>query len=359
LPAHTDSLPDDFASRVDMIRERLRAFLAGQRSHYVDVSPWAADTLERLGTFACSGKHLRANLVLFGAELAGADLDDGICTAAAAIELFQSGILVHDDIIDRDEVRRGRPAVHVQYRTALAERAADDAAHLGDGMAICAGDAALNLCLAMLNEAHIPPALRCELVSFWCREFTRVIFAEMDDVAHGATAAVVPLDDIMRCYRNKTARYTFALPLATGVMLAGGSSALRAAVSAYGEALGLVFQIKDDELGLMGEPDRIGKPVGSDIIQNKKTIFHHYLMELAETGERERLEALFGAAQVSVDDLAFVRRLVRDRGVQERIDAHVDRLAAEALDAVNGMDVTGARKRQCRELVEYSLGRRR
>ncbi len=348
------------AARAAAIAARIRVLAARAARRWQHVSGWSGEALARLAAFACRGKLVRGQLVLLGAELGGMRPSRALYECAAALELFHSSILVHDDIIDQDAVRRGAPTMHAQYAAALRARGEHgSSAHRGAALAICAGDCGFFLTFAILGALSVPAPVRHALLQLWADAFAHVSLAEMDDVHLAPGAAPAPREAIWRVYRYKTARYTFCLPLATGLIMAGAPPALRRRVHTYGDQLGLLFQLKDDELGLFGSARQTGKPVGSDIAQNKKTLYHHYLLTGTRGATQRRLRAIFGAARVNARDVAAVRAAVEQQGIRAALEHTAHTLAARARRSAARMPVADALRAQLLQLVDYSMARTR
>ncbi len=184
----------------------------------------------------------------------------------------------------------------------------------------------------------------------------------MQDVYFGATDSSLAVDEdqVLAVYRYKTGRYTFTLPLQIGAIIAGQGDAVLASLERIGETMGVIFQIKDDELGLFGEEAEIGKPVGSDIAEGKKTIFYVYLMQALSGRQRRRAQALFGSRRANPRRVTAVRRLVEELGIRARVARKVASLASSAREAIAALP--GCREQPRRlllELLEYNLSRAR
>lgn len=355
------ALPTCFtARRAAAIATRIRAHLDEAARRWGRASAWPADLCPRFAEFACRGKLIRGQLVLLGAALAGQRSSRPLLDCAAALELFHSSILIHDDLIDQDDTRRGAPAMHVQLAAALRARGERSlASSRGAALAICAADCGFFLTFHILAHLAVPEPMRRALLKLWSEEFALVTLAEMDDIHLSPGGAPAPRDAIWRVYHYKTARYTFCLPLMTGLLVAGAPAALRRSVHAYAENLGLLFQLKDDELGLFGSPAETGKPVGTDILQNKKTLYHHYLLTCTPPDVRRRLRQLFGASRLSPNDIAYVQRVVIESGIQNTIQATAAELATAARRIAERLPVSPALRAQLLQLVSYSAARTR
>lgn len=283
------------------------------------------DAQGRILEFCLRGKMIRGCLVYLGAEAAGATqaaANDSLAACAAAMELFQAGLLAHDDIMDRDETRRGAPTLHALYAAASRNRGEADPAHVGEALGICLGDLCYFEAYALLARGAVGKAGAAELLALCSSVLGEVAVAQMDDVAWGASRAEPPQESILAMYRCKTARYSFSLPLAAGALLAGDPELARR-LGGLGESLGILFQLRDDELGLFGSPGTTGKGLGSDLREGKKTLFRARLLEAARLPaaavpdpELARLARLFGGGVgADAEDLAFIRRQAEELGV--------------------------------------------
>lgn len=347
------------SDRRTRIAARLAHVLDSKRRAAAESAAEASDMYRRLYDYTAAGKMIRGGLAILSHEMFSATADpaaggaastppaaqaplaspaDAALDLAVALELFQSGLLIHDDIMDGDDTRRGMPTLHRAYETAFAgdlERAGlapvGKPDLVGQALAICAGDASYFIAVELLTSATAQSAALC------ARELVDVCFAQMRDVRWGASPELPEPDAVLEMYRYKTARYTFSMPLAAGALLAGRPEAVPA-LNAFGEGVGIAFQIRDDALGLYGDEREIGKPVGSDIREGKKTLYHILLRQRATPEENVRLSALYGNPKVSPDDVDYVRTLIARYGIDADVEALADaqlRKAREALEALS------------------------
>ncbi|TVQ23703.1 MAG: polyprenyl synthetase family protein, partial [Spirochaetaceae bacterium] len=259
LTVHRQPIIDALAVACDAARNR-------------GVNAWGDDLADRLFAFASRGKLLRGSFVAAGCDAFGVPPSSAAYRVGAAMELIQSFLLVHDDIMDQDAIRRGHPAVYEQYRRIGVERGYSGPQRFAESMGICAGDVAMLLAFQTICALDVPADVRCSVADSVAREIADVGVAQMGDVAHGHATEPVSEEEILSVYRFKTGRYTFSLPLMTGGMLAGAPADSIERLGEWGELQGIVFQIRDDQLGLIGESHEIGKPAGSDIRSNKQTL---------------------------------------------------------------------------------------
>ncbi len=343
LPAYFDPIRARIAST-------LRRFFQEKKEELARVNPLGPDAAERLVEFTLGGKMIRGCLVHLGWSLGGAagagtpeEQAASVSAAGAAMELFQSGLLVHDDIMDRDPVRRGRPSIFQQYAERAAREGRADAAHVGQALGICAGDVACFMAFELLARVDSPGPVLGEVLALYARELSAVGIAQMQDVAWGASKDGVKVDDILRMYRYKTGRYSFSLPLRAGALISGAQPELMQKLETFGESLGLLFQIRDDELGLFGDEKELGKPVGSDVREGKKTILMSLLMETAPPAERAVLENILGDPRASGEDLDFIRGLAASPGVRTRMEGIIGGLAEQARAAIRDLRAGSSR----------------
>ena len=335
----------------------LETSFAALEPDYADVNAWGKDTLKRLLDYTCGGKMLRGCLVGFTHDMYSGGCHGAAVAAGAAMELFQSAFLVHDDIMDRDEVRRGKPAVHAQYAALARGEGLADPLHMGESLGICAGDLAIFIAFDILSRLDAQARVKAQLAARFCRELQYVGLAQMADVWQGAQAGGAALDDILALYRCKTGRYTFSLPFAAGLILAGQEEKRVEHFVLLGEKLGILFQIKDDELGLWADEKELGKPVGSDITENKKTLYREILFARADEKTREKLAAIFGNPRPTEEDIAFVREKMESLGARGEVAEKARILHGEASALIDALPPAGVWTDRLRQLLEYNMSR--
>ncbi len=340
-----------FASLAGEIREALSAFLSIQQNIFQETAPHLGeDALLRLEAYAGRGKIMRGSLVFLGYELAsgkeiGESEKKSLLYLAICMELLQSALLIHDDIMDRDLLRRGEPSMHASYASFLHKKDQSDADHRGEALAICLGDIAIFLAWQAFGQINLPHSVKNDLSVLVSRELSRVGLAQMLDILEGEASFFASgeregdlneEDIIEKVYRYKTGRYSFSLPLLVGASVASASQSVLKALERAGEELGIAFQIKDDELGLWGQEEKLGKALGSDISGNKRTFYRFELFrslsERAKTGDKEALRILdfFGSSELSARDFQMVIASMEREGVRERIGERIQNHANRA-----------------------------
>lgn len=336
------------------------------------ISPMGAQLAARLDAYAQGGKMIRGILVRMGYELCAVEapdpaMDRVLDRAGAAMEFLQAGLLIHDDIMDRDELRRGRATVHAQYEREAVESRIADPAHHGVSLGVCAGDVAFFLGFHVLASLPVPPERQeraRRVAAFSSEELCWVGVAQMQDVRNGAGGLGSDPDpaQILRVYRYKTGRYTFSLPLMIGAMLADAGPAPVEALDQAGENLGVVFQLKDDELGIFGDASQSGKRSDSDVREDKKTLLRHFLFAAADEPLRAKLAAVFGSREPGDDGLRFVRAAMESTGAREKVREYMKCFAMEASDRIASLppqagETARIARDAFRELFRYSVER--
>jgi geranylgeranyl diphosphate synthase type I len=324
-------------------------------------------SLKRIVEFCSRGKMIRGCLVFLGAQAEGLlpasrgpTVERSLPGVAAAMELFQAGLLAHDDIMDRDLTRRGAPTIHARYESEAREAGCADAAHLGEALGICLGDLCYFEAYALLERSLAGLPRSGEVIGLCSSVLSGVAVAQMSDVAWGAGTREPTEDEILAMYRGKTARYSFSLPLAAGALVADDPE-LASALSALGDELGMLFQIRDDELGLFGSPGEMGKTVGSDLREGKKTLFRARLIAAAAKAgkeERERITRAFTPGERDEDELSshidYIRDLARRLGVTAGIAAMSEEAESKANAILSKLSTPSGEARAALEgLVEY------
>lgn len=333
-------LPKLLSDHREELKSYIQGFLVKKIVELKSVNDWSTDVIDRLIVFTTSGKLVRGSLVLGTAQVFGQKHVKNFLPLAAAIELTHSGLLIHDDIIDKDEKRRGKPSLHTQYQQYALTHSIKDAQHFGTSFGICVADLLFFMICELLQQGDIPQKLRRELITTFAQELQTVGLAQMQDIYFSLATYSPSETEILQLYRQKTGRYTFALPLMLGGMLAGQPRQVLQLLEASGESLGLIFQIKDDELGLFGDSSTTGKPVGTDVIRGNKTLYHLYLYQAATIVEKRRLSQIFGNPKADLRDISCVRKLVRDYGIDKKIAQQIVSLEQKTRSVINKLPQT-------------------
>ncbi|HNW58362.1 MAG TPA: polyprenyl synthetase family protein [bacterium] len=240
------------------------------------------------------GKQLRPALLLLCAEAAGGRREPPL-DAALAIEVIHTFTLVHDDIMDHDLLRRGRPTVQHRW---------------DENVALLAGDGLLVLGYSLL--ARLEPGLVPEVMRLFSAAILEICEGQALDKEF-ETRAEISLEEYYGMIGKKTGRL-FALACAAGALLGGGDAGAVAALESYGALVGRAFQLQDDLLDLLGDEKTIGKDVGSDLEENKKTFLITHARHNAHPGQLEQLAALTAVKPLTPERLAAIIALFHATG---------------------------------------------
>ncbi len=329
--------------------DALEAYLAGRRQEAADVDGAFAGAVGALVEFVLrGGKRIRPTFAWWGWRGAGGDPGSAeapaVLRAVSALELVQACALIHDDVMDGSTTRRGRPTVHVDF--ADRHRKAGwlgTAERFGVAASVLLGDLALAWADDMLHSAGLDPDAADRAAPHWRAMRTEVLAGQYLDVLHQATGDSSPEAALQVC-RYKTAAYTVQRPLLLGASLADAPTDQLAAHEAFGADIGVAFQLRDDLLGVFGDPAVTGKPAGDDLREGKRT----YLVALAlrraeQTGATAAARAVtdaLGTADLEGDALDRARSALVQLGAVADVERRIDRLVHAALDrlATAGLD---------------------
>jgi geranylgeranyl diphosphate synthase, type I len=265
------------------------------------------------------GKRMRPALLVAGYRAAseGAELEPAL-DAGVALELLQAYLLIHDDWMDGDLVRRGGPAVHAR----LAKHFGSE--HKGHASGILAGDYASAVALEALSQVEMKPSVA--LPAFAC-------FAEMqlDAIAGQQLDLIGGEYDVELAYQLKTGSYTVRGPLRLGAILASAKPATLRALDRFALPIGVAFQLRDDLLSAFGEPKKTGKPLGNDLRAGKRTALLAAGLELSRGKDLQALKRVVGNASATDAQLRAALGVLEASGARAQIEARVTELAQAGL----------------------------
>jgi geranylgeranyl diphosphate synthase, type I len=242
-------MPPKFIEYKQLVDDFLRAYLTENKDSLSMVNPFGGDLIDRILPMVTAGKTIRGSLVLLSYCFTNEKPTRDAIKAAAALELLQTALVIHDDIMDKDSMRRGIPSLHIQYKS--------------DALAMCAGDVLFFMAFELLGSLDVDAATLSRIIRYVGKEYQSVGVAQMADVSKRTKTK----EDVIRLYTYKTARYTFAVPLVIGATLAGNTDDMIKYLSIFGENVGVLFQIRDDILDSEENPF-----TGKDIDAYKQTI---------------------------------------------------------------------------------------
>ncbi|MEV0072908.1 polyprenyl synthetase family protein [Amycolatopsis sp. NPDC050768] len=331
---------DDLPAHVE---RALTAFLDRAGDEIVRTEPSVAAGIDVLSGFVmCGGKRIRPTFAWWGWRGAGGpasgEAAEGALQVVASLELIQACALIHDDLIDSSDSRRGNPTVHVASAKVHADHGwLGSPATFGLATAVLVGDLALAWADDMFAEAPLPAQTLAKARPAWRAMRTEVLAGQYLDVRTQAVGDASP-EAALRIDRLKTAAYTVQRPLHLGAALAGADDRLVDTLLEFGGDVGVAFQLRDDLLGVFGDPSVTGKPAGDDLREGKRTLLVALGLQLAdERGDRTAAKVIAGAigkADLSDTAVDAVREALTGVGAVDAVEHRIDDLTASAMAAL-------------------------
>ena len=328
--------PFDAADLRQRVTKALDTFLARQAADLDAISDDLGPVADAVQEFVLDGgKRVRPAFCYWGWRGAGGADTDDIVNAAACLELVHACALIHDDVMDGSDTRRGKPAVHKRFASLhRGEQWLGDAETFGRNAAILLGD----LCLVWADELYDASGLPAEALQRAAPTYgvmrAEVMAGQYLDVLE-QVRGVGDVERALRVARYKSAKYTIERPLHLGAALAGAAQRTLDAYSSYGLPLGEAFQLRDDVLGVFGDPRQTGKPAGDDLREGKRTVLVAKAHESATPAQAAVLRRLVGDPGLSHEGVERLREVIAETGALAYVEALVTQRAGEAIDALD------------------------
>lgn len=362
-----DSVTDIDAELPAHIEHALDEYLCRAREPINHVAPFTG-ALEALRTFVLGGgKRIRPTFAWWAWRGAGGDARgdraDGALQAVAALELIQACALIHDDVMDDSDSRRGAPTVHVAFADTHAQhRWHGSPARFGLAAAVLIGDVALAWADDMFATADLPEQARAAARPAWQAMRTEVLAGQYLDVHNQAACEASP-EAALRVNELKTAAYTVKRPLHIGAALAGADAALIDALLSFGNDIGIAFQLRDDLLGLLGDPEVTGKPAGDDLREGKRTLLVAVGLEHARQQSKQAAgRAISEAVTEDAPTDEQVERAVdalSEVGAVDTVERRITQLTGTALESLRRAALAEPASAKLTELAHAATSRSR
>ncbi|MEU4674276.1 polyprenyl synthetase family protein [Amycolatopsis sp. NPDC023774] len=291
-----------------------------------------------LPEFVRGGKFLRSMFAYVG-WCCGAPEDDAAVRAVASLELLHCFALAQDDVMDAADLRRGRPALHTQFARWHQDHGwSGSPARFGESAAILSGDLFLVWSEQMLRESGLPAATLSRGWPLYDAMRSELATGQLADLVNDART-VPSWEAVLDVLRRKSGNYTVRRPLELGAALAGCDARVSRALGVYGGLVGEAFQFRDDVLGVFGDPDVTGKPVGQDLRDRKASSVVALAVTMADTTLRRELERLLSSDAVDDDTVVAMRDAITASGAPDQLEKLIDNQVRRALDAIDSADV--------------------
>lgn len=348
-----------------VVGERINAFLDEQWVVTRNIGSELVPIVAAGRDYTSGGKRLRPAFCYWGRVAAAGQPSDptALLQAAASLELLHVSALVHDDLMDHSDTRRGLPSVHRRFEAAHAKaggRGPSD--QYGTDIAILLGDLLLVWSAQMFSASGVDPSRLAAATPLLEAMRTEVTCGQVLDVSSQAGMAGTDdepaLDLVGRVVEYKCASYTVVRPCQIGVSLGGGSPRLQRAMADFGSPIGRAFQYRDDLLGIFGDAELTGKPAGDDLREGKRTVLVAHAISRAEEHDARRLEGLLGRADLDDADIAAARRIIESSGARAAVEGTIEECHRRAVAVLEATPMTDAGRTALRELARLCVERR-
>lgn len=343
---------------VAAVEGALTSFFASRRRTVEELGPVFVEAADALQLFVLrGGKRTRPAFAWTGWLGAGGDADsaeaDAVLTACSALELVQACALIHDDIIDSSRTRRRFPTVHVDFEQRHRDRGwAGDSAHFGASVAILVGDLALAWADDMVHASGLDPAAIARFAPVWAGMRTEVLGGQLLDI-NGEAGGDESVEAALRINRYKTAAYTVERPLHLGAAIADADADLVDAYRTFGTDIGIAFQLRDDLLGVFGDPAVTGKPSGDDLREGKRTVLLAEALRRADQTDPAAAKLLRTSigTDLGPDEVARLRAVLTELGAVDEVERRITELTDAGLAAIETSAATPGAKERLRAMA--------
>lgn len=298
---------------LENINKTIEEIVNNELKSYVNKTDKIKRFLELYNDTTYGGKRVRALLVVLGYEMFSDKFNEEIYKAAAAYELFQSAILIHDDVIDESDLRRGKKTIH----NLLGNN------HLAMSNAICLGDYGIFLSEKILSELDFEIGKVLEGLKTYQKVLLNTVVGEILDV-NLPFEETNKEDDVLNIAYYKTSWYTIIGPLLLGAALAGADSSKLNALENFGTHLGIAFQMKDDILGIYGDENVVGKSVTSDIKEKKLTLLYTHVNKVMTDEEKIEFNKYYGNKDVTCEECKKVIDIFNKYNAKEKVEEKIN-----------------------------------
>jgi geranylgeranyl diphosphate synthase type I len=329
-----DSSPLDAEQLRVRVEKDLDAFLEGQRPMLDEVGDDVLPMLDAVRALLSGGKRLRPAFAYWGWRGAGGEDCDEIIPAVACLEMLQACALIHDDLMDGSDTRRGGPSAHRRFASLHREAGwRGPPETFGAGAAILLGDLALVWADQMLYAAPLPAERLAAAKPVYDRMRVELMAGQyLDLLEQGRGSSSV--ERSLRVARFKAGKYTVERPLHLGGALAGAPANLLQAYTAYGTPIGEAFQLRDDVLGVFGDPNVTGKPAGDDLREGKRTVLVAVADERGTSAQQQTLSRYLGDPHLDDSEVDELRSVMRETGALTFVESLIDQRVADARAAL-------------------------
>ncbi|MFZ9360041.1 MAG: polyprenyl synthetase family protein [Candidatus Nanopelagicales bacterium] len=339
------------------IQNCLDSFISEQRPILNQVSKSLDELANFTNEFLSGGKRLRAAFCYWSFIGSGGIDSEEIIKAASSLEFLQACALIHDDVMDASDTRRGKPSIHKKFEQMhSSNKWLGESKQFGIGGAILLGDLVLSWADELLMNSGIAPndLLRGKKIYDLMRtELMAGQYLDIFEQARGGGS----LENAFNVIRYKSAKYTIERPLHLGCALATDDKNLMQVFSQFGLPLGEAFQLRDDVLGVFGDPEETGKPAGDDLREGKRTVLIEMTYANASQTQKQKLDQLFGK-DINVEEVSALREIVTETKALEQVEKMINDRFDQSNKAISMANITNPAKEALSELALAATSRR-
>lgn len=362
----------DSLSFVDIIDSHLTEFFEHKRREVDEISTDLLPLLAYSQSLLAGGKRFRARFCFWGyraiAGLSGdqppATPDHPAFTLATALEVFHAAALVHDDIMDKSDTRRGEPSAHRHFAQLHRQSGfAKDPDHYGESAALMVGDLLLAWSSELVTQALsglepvIIAGVRREFHQMW-NEVTMGQYLDIhEESCWPVTADDARFERAMKVVTYKSAKYSMEAPLLLGAALAGASTQSLRELAGFGLPLGIAFQLRDDMLGVFGDAELTGKPSGDDLREGKRTVLIALAEQTMAPGVRRVFNEMLGNPEVTDEQIAVMQNTLHESGAVEKVEQIIGESVDQALTALERATLDPEAEAELRTLANAVVAR--
>ncbi len=350
---------EDLAKFKKILDKELKKYLDLKVREAAKISPYAKEMMDHIYDLTLrGGKRIRAALLFYSYIAHGGKNKKEALLAAMSMEMAETYLLIHDDIMDDDVLRRGGITIHESYKLIADEKyhGKINSRHFG----LCAGILCGNIAASLSNEilcnlkinTSAKNASICELNKIYVTEN----IGQMLDI-YSEIRSDVTTGDVIKVHEMKTVPYTFDGPIKIGALLAGADLKSIKKLEKYSYPLGIAFQIQDDILGMFGSEEKLGKPVTSDLKEGKKTLLILDALENCNPKQEETILLYLGNKRVSLRGLEIVRKIIKQTGSLDKSKKMANDLVKKSMNSLKGMKLKKEGKDFLLKIADYMVKR--
>jgi geranylgeranyl diphosphate synthase type I len=341
------------------INQVLTEFIKQESKYLAKIGPELEPVGNALEKFLLdSGKRLRPLFAYAGLISAWARPNKELVSAFASLELIHACALIHDDVMDASDTRRGAPSIHKSFeKMHLENHLVGSAAQFGVASAILIGDLALIWSAQMLHNSGISTPDFIRSLPVYDEMRIELMAGQYLDV-YEQSLGTQSIERSLKVARYKSGKYTIERPLHFGGALAGASAELMQAYSNYGLPLGEAFQLRDDLLGVFGDPSETGKPAGDDLREGKRTALLAIAQERANTSQSTQLKKHIGDPNLTPSMISDLQQIIEDTGATSHIESMIEELTTTSLTALKHDGISPDGKQMLTDLAILATNRK-